>query len=128
MSFDEIGDMTDWPGEAEVRRRLRAALPDNSEQGLGQRVTYWRYFRLDMAIGDLVVVPLSHRRAGIARVVGEYQYDATEPSEYLRHRRAVRWIRTVSRDALDPDVRRVVDAPGTICRVKASFPDDWWTS
>jgi len=128
MSFDEIGDMTVWPGDMEVRKRLHAALPERPERGLDITTTYWRYFRQEMAVGDLVVVPLSGRRAAVARIVGDYRYDKDEPSEFLRHQRPVDWIAALSRDDLTPGVRKVVNAPGTICRVSSPFPDQWWHS
>jgi predicted Mrr-cat superfamily restriction endonuclease len=83
MSFDEIGDVTEWPGEEALARRLAAApgLTGRSRQAIGLFVTYWRYFRVEMEVGDIVAVPLSGRRVGVARLAGPYEYvpDETEP-------------------------------------------------
>ena len=35
MSADEIGDMTVWPNEDDLRRRLRAGTTDRGEQAIG---------------------------------------------------------------------------------------------
>jgi hypothetical protein len=43
-----------------------------------------------------------------------------EPDGKLRHRRPVRWLAThLARNRLDPDLLRVVNAPGTICTIGA---------
>jgi transcriptional regulator with XRE-family HTH domain len=121
ISADELGDLSDRPRDEEVRARLRAApaLADRSDQAIGLFVSYWRMFRLQMQPGHLVVVPLSGRRVAIGEVVGDYRYVPDEPEPRLRHVRDVRWLSTIPRAALDEDVRRVVNAPGTICAVGA---------
>jgi hypothetical protein len=118
MSADEVGDLTVWPGQDALKRRLAKALPDRSGQAIAVFGRYWRYFRLEMAPGDLVLVPVSDRKVAIARVLGDYEYDPGQPDVRLRHRRTVHWQRTLSRSRLSDDLRLVVNAPGTICRVK----------
>ncbi len=82
-------------------------------------MTYWRYFRMEMAPQDIVVVPLTGSRAGVARITGDYEYDDKEREPKLRHKRQVEWLRTLPRSDLDDDIRKVVNAPGTICRIGA---------
>ena len=96
MSADEIGDMTSWPSDDELGRRLRGAE-----------------------------VPLLGRRAAIGLITGDYEYRFTENEPRMRHTRKVRWLRTVDRSALDDGIRKVVNAPGTICRIKALGAADW---
>lgn len=119
ISDDEVGDLTDWLPEPELAARLTKALPERSRQAIGMFVTYWRYFRVEMAPGDLVLVPQSGKRVSVARVTGDYFYDRDELNSKLRHQRPVEWLRTISRSDLDEDIRRVVNAPGTICQVRA---------
>jgi hypothetical protein len=121
ISADEIGDVTNEPSVAELRARLRAApaLAGRSEQALGLFVTYWRTFRSEMQIGDVVAVPLSGRRVAIGEISGGYRYERHDPEPRLRHVRDVSWLATMSRDSLDEDLRRVVNAPGTICSIGA---------
>lgn len=119
MSADEIGDLSAWPNETELRARLRQAFPDRTEQAIGTFASYWRMFRIEMQPGDIVVVPLTARRVAIGEITGDYLYDRDEPDTRFRHRRSVRWVRTTTRSSLDEDIRKVVNAPGTICRVNA---------
>lgn len=119
MSADEIGDLTSWPGNERVAERLSRALPSRSAQAIGILVRYWNDFRLQVSPGDLVLVPIGARRAALGRIVGDYEYDSAQFDVRLRHRRRVDWLRVLSRSELDEDIRRVVNAPGTICRVNA---------
>ena len=118
MSADEIGDMTTWPSDDELRRRLRAGTEGRGEQAIGMFVRYWDDFRNQMKRGDVVVVPLLGRRAAVGVIEGDYTYRAGEIAK-MRHARKVRWIRTVDRSSLDDSIRKVVNAPGTVCRIKA---------
>lgn len=121
ISADEVGDVSTEPSDDELRSRLHAApqLAGRSEQALGLFVTYWRQFRSTMQPGDVVVVPLRDRRAAIGEITGDYRYLADEVEPRLRHIRRVQWLSTIPRAALDEDLRRVVNAPGTICTIGA---------
>lgn len=119
MSEDEIGDLTDWPTESQLQERLASFFTDRKPQAIGMFTTYWRYFCKEMAIGDVVAVPQSRKRVGIARITGDYRYVGGEPDQRMRHQRAVEWLRTIPRADLDDDIRKVVNAPGTICQIKA---------
>lgn len=122
ISEDEVGDLTQWPGDETLRRQLEAAFTERadprSKQAYGTFVRYWRYFRLDMQVGDLVAVPLVGRRVGIAKITGDYQYRANEVDARMRHIRPVRWIRLTDRASLDEPLRKVVNAPGTVCQIQ----------
>lgn len=80
--------------------------------------TYWRSFVDEMQVDDLVLLPLVRRRVAIGRVAGEYAFDDREPEPRLRHTRAVEWLTILPRDALDTELRKRVDAPGTLGRVR----------
>ncbi len=116
----EIGDLTNWPGQTVLRRQLIDALPDRGSQAIGMFVRYWDYFRNQMTEGDIVAVPQAHKRVGIARITGPYSYDPDQAEQRLRHRRPVTWLTTLDRASLDDDLRKVVNAPGTICQIQAS--------
>lgn len=121
ISGDEIGDVADWPTDAELRTRLRgvAAFANKTEQAIGLFVSYWTAFRIEMQPGDTVVVPLSSRRAAIGVIEGPYEYRGGERDTKMRHVRRVRWVKVVPRSELDEAIRKVVNAPGTICRIQA---------
>ena len=79
---------TDWPTEIRLRQRhIARASPDRTPQAIGMFVGYWRAFRVEMEIGDIVVVPLLGRRVAIGEVSGAYTYRADELNPRLRHRR-----------------------------------------
>jgi len=124
MSNDELDDLTDFPDEGSLRRRLQDAHPNRGPQAIGTFVRYWHNFRIDMTPDDMVVVPLSGRRAAVGEVAGDYEYVGDEPEPRFRHRRSVRWLGVMERDDLDEDLRGVVNAPGTICRFRASNAAD----
>ena len=125
ISGDELGDITRWPGDARVRRALRRALPDRGEQAIGMFVRYWDDFRNQMKPGDLVIVPFLARRAISGVIEGDYEYRESETDPRLRHVRRVRWVRSDRRDDLPEGIRKVVNAPGTICRVNAPGAASW---
>jgi len=126
ISDDELGDLTDWPGERELRRQLEEALEERGDarkpQAYGTFVRYWRSFRLDMRPGDRVAVPLTGRRVGVAEITGPYEYRADEPEPKMR---SVRWLAQRDRADLPEALRRVVNAPGTICEIKQANLDDF---
>jgi hypothetical protein len=122
ISADEIGDMTAEPTREELRARLRnaPALIYRGDQAIGMFVTYWEIFRRRMARGDLVAVPLAGRRVAIGEIEGDYEYRSGVLEPRLRHVRAVRWLGSgLPREVLDDDIRRVVNAPGTLCAIGA---------
>jgi hypothetical protein len=111
MSADEAGDLNEWPGEEDLRERLNRALPGRTSHAIGMFVTYWRYFRVDMAPGDRVIIPLADRRAGLVKVVGDYRYMQRQADMRLRHQRQVQWLQILDRSDLPPRVRAIVNAP-----------------
>jgi transcriptional regulator with XRE-family HTH domain len=118
VSADEVGDLRHRPSRDDLRKLLRAApaFEDRSEQAIGTFATYWDIFIHRLQPGDLVVVSLTGRRFALADVVGKYDYDGSEPEPRLRHFRPVSWrIRGAPRSMLDEDIRKVANAPGTIC-------------
>lgn len=119
MGGDDMPNLVQWPGDPVVLGTLKTAHPDSGEGALRNFLRYWQVFRLHMTAGDVVVVPLTGSRAAIGEVTADYEYakDANEPR--LRHRRPVAWLNVVRRDALNNDLRRVVNAPGTVCLFRA---------
>jgi len=120
---DEIGDLSDRPGSAEIRARLRTApeLAGRSDAAISRFVAYWRAFLGEIRTGDYLLVPLTRRRVAVGRIAGSYRYRAGHPNPRLQHARPVEWLLTLHRDGLDSDLRKRVDAPGTVARVR--LPD-----
>ena len=124
ISEDVTGDMSRRPSRAVIKRRLELAHPDKGEHTIGIWAGYWCAF-LQMAPGDLVVVPLAGQEVAVAEVVGDYEYVPDDPNPRLRHRKAVRWLTRMPRRLLPDDIRKTVNSPGTICRVRAPDADRW---
>ena len=114
------GKQPDHPSDEQIRDRLRRDHPDKGAQTIGIWTAYWRTFFNEMDEGDVVVFAPKGSWVSIGEIAGPYEYADDEPNGKLRHRRKVRWLAThVSRKALEPDLLRVVNAPGTICTINA---------
>jgi transcriptional regulator with XRE-family HTH domain len=114
------GKQPDHPSDDQIRDRLRRDHPDKGTQTIGIWTAYWRTFFNDMSEGDVVVFAPKGSWVAIGEITGPYEYEANEPNGKLRHRRRVKWLGThVPRNALDADLLRVVNAPGTICTIGA---------
>jgi predicted Mrr-cat superfamily restriction endonuclease len=113
---DEVGDMSEWPG----RDTLAAALPDRDPQAIQLFCTYWDRFVRFLRVGDLVVVPSSKARTvAVGEITGGYEHHPVDSDPRTHHRRPVHWLATaVNRDDLPADIRRAVNAPGTIGAIK----------
>jgi hypothetical protein len=120
MSSDEIGSVSAAVSDEELRRRLEVAFPERSANAVRLFVRYWRSFLTGMRSGDVVVVPLKDHRAALGEIVGSYVNRPDESDPRLRHQRSVKWLLICPRDAIDADIRRVVDAPGTLAEIHAS--------
>jgi predicted Mrr-cat superfamily restriction endonuclease len=118
MSADELGDLSMQPTDQELALWLADAHPDKGPKTIRIWVRYWRTLLYDMVPGDGVLLPVPERRYALGEITGDYRYRATEPDPYVRHVRPVRWYRTGPKTDLPDTVRRVLDAPGTVCKVR----------
>jgi hypothetical protein len=122
MGGDEVGDMTVWPGRDQLAVTLTAHLRGRDSQAIKLFCTYWDRFLRYMRIGDVVALPSkATRTVAIGRVVGPYEFHQVEGGDdRIWHRRAVKWIvADLDWDLLDDDLRRGVNAPGTIGALNA---------
>ncbi|HVX28922.1 MAG TPA: hypothetical protein VHA53_00475 [Nitrolancea sp.] len=124
VSEDDIEQpVTAFGSDELLRNKIRERNPERPENAVGTFVTYWRNFSDTMKVGDTIVLAYRDRqrvlKAAIGTVAGDYEYHADEPDLRLRHRRAVRWDATLDRADLESDLRKTVDAPGTIGRFGA---------
>ncbi|GDY34038.1 CBS domain-containing protein [Gandjariella thermophila] len=107
--------------EIRDREQLRALLLDIYEDYSPQVIANWTgqlwRFREEIAIGDLVVMPVTRsgrRRLAVGTVTGPYHYRATSAPGF-RHTRPVEWKRSdIDRDAVQPDLR---DSMGSLLTV-----------
>lgn len=113
ISADDIGDASGLSDEA-IRAKLRSAHPDRSGAAISTFVGYWRAFVSEMQFDDVVALPLARRRVAVGLINGPYDRVASEPNVRLRNARTVQWLRTIDRDQVDEDLRRGINAPGTL--------------
>jgi predicted Mrr-cat superfamily restriction endonuclease len=77
----------------------------------------------DVAIGDLVVLPLMSRPAHVAvgRVQGDYKYRADREfaGSDAKHTRSVDWLATeLGYERFDPDLREAFDQQGPLAAIR----------
>jgi predicted Mrr-cat superfamily restriction endonuclease len=118
VSADELGDLSSGPTDHELEQLLQFAHPDKGPKTIAIWKGYWRIFLTEMQIGDRVLLPLLGGRYALGEITGSYHYCSMETNSYLRHTRTVRWLRTGPRRELPENIRKVVNAPGTVCRVR----------
>ena len=142
-SGDEFDQSMATPrSDTELRELIKARYEEREARAIGVFMGYTRSFGERMALGDVIVMPLSgHRDAAgthqvavgrrrvlisgymvaIGIVAGEYVIDTEAVDPLFRHRRDVDWLAVVPIATIPPDIRSAVNAPGTIR--KASAPD-----
>jgi predicted Mrr-cat superfamily restriction endonuclease len=121
MTEDELGELDSLYSIELATERLQDKIGPLSTASVRARARYVVAFAHEMSYGDLVLVPLCGRRVGLAEILGSYSYNRKEPDPRLRHLRPARWLWTGARDQLPDDIRKVVNAPGTVCRVNKPY-------
>lgn len=93
--------------------------PDAKPKTISNWVSQVWPFAHEMAIGDLVIVPLkASRTIQIGEIKSDYHFDKTGPNPYY-HWRNVEWIgEGIPRTNFGPDLLFTFGAFMTICRVK----------
>ena len=122
MGGGEVGNMSVWPGRDQLANTLAARLPDREPQAIKLFCTYWDRFLRYVRIGDVVALPSKETRTvAIGRIAGPYEHHKVAGGDdRIWHRRAVQWIvAALDWDVLDDDLRRGVNAPGTIGALNA---------
>jgi len=118
IGWREAGDITGLRSKDAVFRQVAAAYPDNSDRqnevGAGQ---VWRFLN-DVRVGNTVITydPIE-RLYHLGEIVGPPAYRPDE-IEDLPVQRAVRWTRSVSRDALSRRSKGKLGAILTLFRVE----------
>jgi|SRR5690606_15333626 len=98
---------------------MQERYPDEKPKAILNWASQVWPFAHDMAIGDLVIVPLKSQPAiQIGEIVGPYRFDASGPDPYY-HWREVRWIgEAVPRSNFAQDLLYSFGAFMTICRIQ----------
>ncbi|WP_158712227.1 CBS domain-containing protein [Streptomyces sp. NRRL F-5135] len=115
--WQEVGDLGGAADRETIRTRLQAVYPHESDRVVANWTGQLLRFRQEMAIGDLVVLPLRTSRIAIGRITGGYEFrEVREDRESgLRHVRPVEWlVQDLERTAFRQDL---LDSMGSLLTV-----------
>lgn len=115
---DQLGDLSGRPSDQVIADQLRRTMPERGPKAIDLFIRYWHQFLDEMQPGDFVLTPLVDDRVAIGRIIDVYEYRPEARLPELRHTRPTHWLRVLDRSELDTDLRKRVNAPGTIARVK----------
>lgn len=99
IGWPEIGDAGEIAANRDAFKKAYAkAIPDSKPGTIPVSAGQIYRFAHEMQIGDLVVYPSKYDRLiNLGEIVGGYEYAPSASTEYP-HRRAVKWLRHLSRE------------------------------
>lgn len=123
IGFSEVGDLSAKPSREQIAEKLRA-LGHTNENAVNTHSRQIYTFVHKIKPSDTVAVPLRSTAAiALGEVIGDYEYDPSQP-EGRRHRRRVKWIReAVPRSAFGQDLLYSLGAFLTVCRIQRNDAD-----
>lgn len=113
----EIPDLTSVKTKDELYSLYYQVFPHkNKNQAANEVGQIWR-FRDEIAVGDLVGIPLKTQSViAIGKVTGTYEY-RTDIAENVRHTIPVQWLRMIPRSEFDQDLLYSFGAFMTVCTI-----------
>lgn len=126
--------------DSDLSHLIASAYPNRTARAISTFSGYVRAFGETVSVGDLLVMPLSgHRRstgrrtvtirgeakevrgycAAVGTISGAYEFVPGDKDPLFRHRRNVDWFAVVDVTKLGDDIKRSIDAPGTIHGINA---------
>ena len=115
LGFQEIPDLTTATTQADVATKVQTALPRAKRGRVRSLTGQLTSFRLRMAQGDLVAMPLKQNpgQVAIGRVTGPYDYRLIGVEH--RHTRSIDWQSvTISSDRFRDDIVVRLKLPATV--------------
>ncbi len=111
IGWPAMGDLTDVSSRDKMRDILQQSYPNSPLGRIRNHTTSLWYFRDNIEVGDLIVMPRKGQKiVTVGKVLGEYEY-RPDFREYPNVR-AVRWMNPeVSTDSLTPDLWEAVTRP-----------------
>ena len=111
LGWKEVGDLQVLAPDREVfKERVRSVYPGESEPRVASTAGILFRFIYDMAIDDIVVYSSKlSRKIHVGQVIGTYSFDPDVASNFP-HRRPVRWITSVAREAVLSQAREEIGA------------------
>ncbi len=103
--------------DEDIGRTLKVTKP-NTASTIGRWVAYWRRFRDEVQVGDIVALSTEAGDFAVGEIVGDHRY-VEHATPLARHRRAVDWVATgIARSDAREDFRKTLNARGTILEFK----------
>ena len=117
IGFRDIPSLSAAKDYGDILKIVNEATPGAKPRTAGNRAGQLWAFALAMKEGDIVVLPRKlTSQVALGRIIGPYQY--RKIGEYVRHTRAVKWIRLdVARSAFAQDLLYSFGAFMTVCSI-----------
>ena len=124
IGYDLFDDLNNVLTKQDLKSLLQQARGESHAKSIPSWTGQIWDFKDSINIGDLVVMPGKQKPTiAIGEMVGDYVYHLETPA--APHRRVVRWIsQGISRDLLDPDLQKSMNAPGTVYQCQCDRAED----
>ena len=113
--WEDIPDLTSISDRAELHDVVAASIPGINPNAIPGAVGQLWALRARIQPGDLLVMPLKHRREiALGRVTGAYRYSVEEAEPAKRHVVDVDWRTMVKRSAVKQDLLHTLGSTLTV--------------
>ncbi len=120
IGWAALGDYSQIMDEDSLRQALAEAYPEHSANKRSSSFGQLRAFLMSIAVGDLVVTPApGGSPIAVGEVTGPPVYRPDAPDD-ARCARQVKWLGTIERGALGPDLRGSVGSISTVFEIARS--------
>lgn len=118
IGWDDLPDLSVVTDRKILLQLLSARYPGQKQKTLmNWESQIWPFVR-EIAVGDLVALPLKRRATiAIGTVSGNYEYQPENPPD-ARHTRAVEWLKEIPRSEFNQNQRWSMGAFMTVCRLR----------
>jgi len=124
IGWNELPDLSKIETREQLRALLEKTYPDDKPKTLiNWESQIWRFLH-DIAIGDLIAMPLKSRSSiAFGKITGPYSYQKNFP-ENARHSRKIEWRNEIPRDRFDQDLLYSLGAFMTVCQIQRNNAEE----
>jgi restriction system protein len=116
IGWNEFPDLSAFKDKRDLEQLYAKLQPNAKKMKIAVMVGQIWNFTTMIKKGDIVILPLKAQPGlAVAEVIGDYEY--RENSDYMKHIRKVRWLTTISRSEIDPDLARSFGAALTVFKI-----------
>jgi len=114
----ELPDLTQYLTKKDISHALTKKYPDEIPGTIKTWTSELWTFSRDMAISDIVVLPMRGTKSiYIGRVTSDYLYETNAPG--FNHIHKVEWVDDFPRKAFTQETQRSFHSRFTVCRIRA---------